>query len=63
MPNSKRNQKIIDSYDYLTSAASTTEFTGLTPTPIQSEDELEAYESIYPFYPERFANNEKKKGQ
>ncbi len=62
MSNNKRNQKIIDSYDYLTNAASTTDFTGLAPTPIQSEEEFEAYEAIYPFYPERLSDDSKKKG-
>lgn len=63
MSNKKRNQQIIDSYDYLTNAASTTEFTGLTPTPILTDEERESYESIYPFYPQNIVDEIEKKGQ
>lgn len=45
------NRKIIDSYDYLSHAASTTDCTGLMPTPASTEAEREAYEAIYPFEP------------
>ena len=47
----KENQLIIDSYDYLTHAASTTDCTGLIPTPASTDEEREAYEAIYPFEP------------
>lgn len=43
------NQRIIDSYDYLTNAASTQDCTGLIPSIPQSEGELESYSSLYKF--------------
>lgn len=45
------NQEIIDSYDYLSHAASSTDCTGLMPTPASTEAERESYESIYHFEP------------
>lgn len=45
----KKNEEIIDSYDYLTNAASTTDCTGLMPTPASTPYEREAYESIFHF--------------
>lgn len=62
MTKKKTNQEIIDSYDYLGNAASTTDFTGLMPTPVFSDTELEAYKAIYPFYPPKVDTNNKKKG-
>lgn len=47
----KKNQRLIDSYDYLTPAASTTDCTGLIPSLPHSEAELESYEAIYHFAP------------
>ena len=43
--------KIVDSYDYLTHSASTTDCTGLMPTPASTEAEREAYEAIYHYMP------------
>ena len=40
----KRNKDIIDSYDYLSNAASEQEMTGLIPSAPASEEELESYE-------------------
>ena len=51
MKKEKNNQVIIDGYDYLKHAASTTDCTGLIPTPAASEEERDAYKSIYPFLP------------
>lgn len=51
MKKEKTNQVIIDGYDYLTHAASTTDCTGLIPTLASSEEERDAYKSIYPFLP------------
>lgn len=47
----KDNQEIIDSYDYLSTAASTTECTGLIPSLALSEQERESYETIFHFEP------------
>jgi hypothetical protein len=43
------NECIIDSYDYLANAASVTDCTGLIPSGICSEKELEAYRKVYQF--------------
>lgn len=45
------NREIIDSYDYLSSAASAWDCTGLIPSAPMSSAELESYEAIYPFEP------------
>ena len=45
----KENQKLIDSYDYLSNAASTHDCTGLIPSAPVSEAELESYEDVYQF--------------
>lgn len=47
MKKDKKNEEIIDSYDYLTNAASTTDCTGLMPTPAYTEDQREAYDAIF----------------
>ena len=47
----KAELKIEDSYDYLTHSASTTDCTGLMPTPASTEAEREAYQAIYHFLP------------
>ncbi len=51
MKKEKNNQERIDSYDYLSHAASSTDCTGLIPTPATTEAERESYEAIYPFQP------------
>ncbi len=51
MKKEKTNQERIDSYDYLAHAASSTDCTGLIPTPATTEEERESYEAIYPFQP------------
>lgn len=49
---SKRsNQERIDACDYLASAASAMDCTGLIPSAPTSRAELEAYEELYPFLP------------
>ena len=45
------NQDIIDSYDYLSNAASTQDMTGLIPSDPVSVEELESYEDLYHFLP------------
>ncbi len=47
----KSNQEIIDSYDYLSNAASSQDCTGLIPSLPMSDEELESYEDIYHFLP------------
>ncbi|MBU5481295.1 hypothetical protein KQI91_08765 [Blautia sp. MSJ-19] len=50
-PNAPTNQEIIDSYDFLSSAASTQNCTGLIPSDPVNEDELESYEAVYHYQP------------
>lgn len=47
----KENQEIIDSFDYLSNAASTQDCTGLIPSVPQSRAELESYEEVYHYQP------------
>ncbi len=49
MKKDKKNQEIIDSYDYLANAASSTDCTGLMPTPAYTPEQREAYDAIYHF--------------
>lgn len=62
MNKKKNNREIIDSYDYLGNAASTTDYTGLLPTPVLSDAELESYDAIHPVYPSKTYHDNKKKG-
>lgn len=48
---SNSNKEIIDSYDYLSNAASVQDCTGLIPSAPLSEAELESYEAIYHYEP------------
>ena len=47
----KKNQELIDHYDYLKNAASSTDCTGLIPALPESEDELDAYNIIWLLIP------------
>ena len=47
----KESQKNPDSYDYLGASCSSTDCTGLIPRGIIDEEELEAYEALYPYRP------------
>lgn len=47
----KTNEEIIDSYDYLSNAASKQDCTGLIPAEPVSVAELESYEELYHFLP------------
>lgn len=47
----KSNQEIIDSYDYLSNAASAQDCTGLIPSGPTSRAELESYEEVYHYRP------------
>lgn len=51
MKKEKDNQDIIDSYDYLANAASTTDCTGLIPSLPISKAEIESYQDVYRFEP------------
>ena len=46
-----KNQRLIDSYDYLTNSASSQDCTGLIPFAPTCEEELESYESVYSYLP------------
>lgn len=48
---SEENQRIIDSYDYLSNAASAQDCTGLIPSAPLNEEELESYDSLYKYQP------------
>jgi len=45
----KKNQDIIDGYDYLGKSASSNDCTGLIPTPADTFEKRESYQAIYPF--------------
>ena len=47
----KSNQKIIDSYDYLSNAASAQDCTSLIPVGPTNRAELESYEEVYHYQP------------
>ena len=47
MKKDKKNEEIIDSYDYLANAASSMDCTGLMPTPAYTPEQREAYDAIY----------------
>lgn len=47
----KTNKEIIDSYDYLSNAASSQDCTGLIPAAPVSAAEVESYEELYHFLP------------
>ena len=47
----EENQKVIDSYDYLSNAVSTMDCTGLIPRSPESEAEVESYKNMYHFEP------------
>lgn len=49
MKKDKKNEEIIDSYDYLTNAASSMDCTGLMPTPAYTPEQRESYDAIYHF--------------
>ena len=53
---SKDNEKIINDYDYLGNACSSTDCTGLIPSGPMNEDELESYEAVYHYQPPRLSH-------
>lgn len=48
---SEENQRIIDSYDYLSNAAAAQDCTGLSPSAPLNEAELESYDALYKYQP------------
>ena len=50
------NQSLIDSYDYISGAASAGDCTGLIPSLPSSEAEIEFYDEMYPYLPRATAN-------
>lgn len=61
MSNKKKNQKIIDDFDYLSNAASASDCTGLIPSLPASEAELESYNDVYQYRPPEIPRNNVKK--
>ena len=55
----KENQKLIDSYDYLSNAASAQDCTGLIPGGVKDVDELEAYNELYHYRPPQIKKRQK----
>lgn len=47
----KANQELIDSYDYLSNAASSMDCTGLIPSLPETDEELDSYNEIVRFRP------------
>ena len=58
-PKDPTSQGIIDSYDFLSNAASTQDCTGLIPSGPVNEDELESYEAVYHYQPPKIKNKSK----
>ena len=52
---SPSDQEIIDSYDYLSNAASAHDCTGLIPSGLVDEEQLESYEDVYHFQPPKMS--------
>ncbi len=52
----KKDEKEPD-YDYLAHSASSTECTGLMPTPAVTPEERESYEAVFPYKPKPAKKN------
>ena len=61
MSDPKTNQKIIDDFDYLSNAASSTDCTGLIPSLPTTEAELESYNDVYQYRPPKIPQSTDKK--
>ena len=59
----KENQKLIDSYDYLSNAASSLDCTGLIPSAPINAAELESYEEVYHYLPPEVKSGDEEKGK
>ena len=59
----EENQKVIDSYDYLSNAVSTMDCTGLIPSAPINAAELESYEEVYHYLPPEVNSGDEKKGK
>ena len=55
----KPNEQLIDSYDYLSNAASAQDCTGLIPSVVKDVDELEAYNELYHYRPPQTKKRQK----
>ncbi len=49
MYDKEKNNRIIDEYDFFSSASSLNDCTGLIPSAPQSRAEWESYQELYPF--------------
>jgi len=58
MSDTTKNQELIDDFNYLKNAASSTDCTGLIPSLPQSEEELEAYNDICQYLPPSIKRSE-----
>lgn len=59
MKNQKKNQEIIDSYDYLANSASAQDCTGLIPSAPLSSAELHSYQEVYNYQPPKVKISDK----
>lgn len=48
---SEKKKSEADDYDYLTHSASSNDQTGLIPSAVKSDAELESYQNLYPYPP------------
>ena len=55
----KPNEQLIDSYDYLSNAASAQDCTGLIPSWVKDMDELESYNELYHYRPPQIKKRQK----
>lgn len=62
MPKKKNTVTSANDYEYL-KTSSAQDCTGLIPSGIQSEEELENYEELYPFLPKACADINKNEDQ
>ena len=53
---SSANQEVIDSYDFMSNAASSQDCTGLIPAGPVDEEELKSYEAVYHYQPPRLSH-------
>lgn len=60
MKKNRKNEDNIDSYDYIANAASTTDCTGLMPTPACTPEQRESYDAIYHFKANPIIPNDEK---
>ena len=59
----EEDQRLIDSYDYLSNAASAMDCTGLIPSAPINAAELESYEEVYHYLPPEVKSGDEEKGK